>query len=125
MYCARRSMTGTGSVWRAETASRTFVSLGLGLVSMHLSTHSYQSRRTASHDGSGFDVLRHHSAGADQRTLTDGHAGKDYSTAADARAAAHSRRHDRPIGLALWAAIARRARVEIVDEHHAVADEHF
>src|SRR2546426_2344312 len=81
---------------------------------------------TCRHSGNGRarrDILRHDRAGADERTLANRDAAHDHGAAPDRRPSTDARRHDLPVGLGLERAAGGRARIAIVDEHHAVTDE--
>src|SRR5689334_3703147 len=84
------------------------------------------ARRNADDDRVVGYIFVHYGSGPDHRALADGHPRDDRRIGADRCAPAHAGALDLPIGRVLQGAIlVRGARVTVVDEHDAVADEYL
>jgi hypothetical protein len=69
-------------------------------------------------------VVSYYSSGADQRAFSDGYTSENDRSAADRCAPLYPRRHNLPVRLGLEPAVLGSPWVQIVDEHHSVADEY-
>src|SRR5208282_1240810 len=74
----------------------------------------------------GWNVLGHHAASADDRVFADGDVGQNGAPRTDRGALPNKRTLDLPVSFGLHlAAVCRRARVQVVDKCHVVANEHI
>src|SRR5262245_5234494 len=121
---ALRSMNGT-AMRAAGAAVSTAVSANFSIATPDRAPRPQEPGRTPGHHGPRFDVFRHHRPRSDQGAGPDRYPTQDHRPAADRGPFAHAGRDHRPVGLGLRLAIGRGPRVEVVDEHDAVADEYL
>src|SRR5262245_48930428 len=82
-------------------------------------------RRTSGNYRTRGDVFGYHRSGPYEGTLTNRYSRQDHCATTNGCSLADARRNNFPISLGLRSTITRSMWVFIVDEHHAVTDEHF